>query len=220
MDQRHLGAALREAVLGRDLYKSYARELMATRRPGRERPFSMPDLLTAPPAELAEFDYHPSRNLNARLADDVLRYSTPNLLRYEDKNSMAFSIESRVPFLDHELVEFIFKLPIDQKIKRGWNRYVYRQAMKGKMPEVNRTRRSKIGFTNPEGAWTRQRAARIREIFSSETLSSRGIFDSGRLVHELDAWLAGKPGDGLVFWRVLVSELWMRRYVDAAVCVR
>ena len=220
IDQHHFLAAVREVMLGRDLYKSYARELVATHRPGAQRPFSMPDFLTATPAALAEFDYHPSRNLNTRLADDVLRYSTPNLLRYEDKNSMAFSIESRVPFLDHELVEFIFQLPIDQKIKRGWNRYVYRQAMKGKMPEVNRTRRSKIGFTNPEAAWTRERAPQIREVFSSESLSSRGIFDSGRLVQELDAWLAGKPGDGLAFWRVLVTELWLRRYVDSPVSVR
>ena len=219
-DQHHFLAAVREVMLGRDLYKNYAHELVATHRPGAQRPFSMPDFLTATPAALAEFDYHPSRNLNTRLADDVLRYSTPNLLRYEDKNSMAFSIESRVPFLDHELVEFIFQLPIDQKIKRGWNRYVYRQAMKGKMPEVNRTRRSKIGFTNPEASWTRERAPQIREVFSSESLSSRGIFDSGRLVQELDAWLAGKPGDGLAFWRVLVTELWLRRYVDSPVSVR
>ena len=219
-DQRHLLAAAREVVLGRDLYARYARELAATRRPGGPRPFSMPDLLAATPATLAEFDYHPSRNLNVRLADDVLRYSTPNLLRYEDKNSMAFSIESRVPFLDHDLVEFIFRLPIDQKIKRGWNRYVYRQAMKGKMPEANRTRRSKIGFTNPEAAWTRSRAPQIREVFSSSALSSRGIFDSGRLVEEFDAWLSGKPGDGLAFWRVLVTELWLRRYVDSPVMVR
>jgi asparagine synthase (glutamine-hydrolysing) len=220
MDQRHYLAAVREAVLGRDLYKSYARELVAGRRPGGQRPFSMPDLLTATPKDLAEFDYHPSRNLNTRLADDVLKYSTPNLLRYEDKNSMAFSIESRVPFLDHELVEFIFRLPIDQKIKRGWNRYVYRQAMKGKMPEANRTRRSKIGFTNPEAAWTRERAGQIREVFASGSLASRGIFDGPRLVEELDAWLAGKPGDGLAFWRVLVTELWLRRYVDSPVSLR
>lgn len=219
IDQRHFLAAVREVLLGRDLYARYARELAASRRPGGSRPFSMPDLLAATPAVLAQFDYHPSRNLNARLADDVLRYSTPNLLRYEDKNSMAFSIESRVPFLDHELVEFIFRLPIDQKIKRGWNRYVYRQAMKGKMPEANRTRRSKIGFTNPEEAWTRERAPQIREIFSSSALSSRGIFDSGRLVEEFDAWLLGKPGDGLAFWRVLVTELWLRRYVDSRVTV-
>ncbi len=219
-DQHHYLAAVREALLGRDLYKSYARELISRRRPGGERPFSMPDLLTASPGELARFDYHPSRNLNARLADDVLCYSTPNLLRYEDKNSMAFSIESRVPFLDHELVEFIFKLPIDQKIKRGWNRYVYRQAMKGKMPEANRTRRSKIGFTNPEAAWTKERAAQIREVFASAELASRGIFDPARLTAELDAWLAGKPGDGLAFWRVLITELWLRRYVDSPVAVR
>jgi asparagine synthase (glutamine-hydrolysing) len=180
----------------------------------------MPDLLTAAPGKLAEFDYRPSPNLNKRLADDVLKYSTPNLLRYEDKNSMAFSIESRVPFLDHELVEFIFGLPIDQKIKKGWNRYVYRQAMKGKMPEANRTRRSKIGFTNPEAAWTRDRAGQIREIFASGELAARGIFDSARLVSELDAWLQGKPGDGLAFWRVLVTELWLRRYVDSPVTVQ
>ncbi|MFZ2058887.1 MAG: asparagine synthase (glutamine-hydrolyzing) [Acidimicrobiales bacterium] len=220
MDQRHFLAAIREVVLGRDLYTKYARELVTTRRPGGPRPFSMPEFLTATPADLAEFDYRPSRNLNLRLADDVLRYSTPNLLRYEDKNSMAFSIESRVPFLDHDLVEFIFQLPVDQKIKRGWNRYVYRQAMKGKMPEANRTRRSKIGFTNPEAAWTRERAPQIREVFSSSTLSSRGIFDSGRLLEEFDAWLGGKPGDGLAFWRVLVTELWLRRYVDSPVMVR
>ncbi|MGO9334761.1 MAG: asparagine synthase (glutamine-hydrolyzing) [Acidimicrobiales bacterium] len=220
MDQRHFLAAIREVVLGRDLYTKYARELAATRRPGGPRPFSMPEFLTATPAVLAEFDYRPSRNLNLRLADDVLRYSTPNLLRYEDKNSMAFSIESRVPFLDHDLVEFIFQLPVDQKIKRGWNRYVYRQAMKARMPEVNRTRRSKIGFTNPEAAWTRQRAPQIREVFSSSRLSSRGIFDSGRLLEEFDAWLGGKPGDGLAFWRVLVTELWLRRYVDSPVMVR
>ena len=132
MDQHHFLAAIREVVLGRDLYSKFARELLQGRRPGGPRQFSMPDFLIATPADLAEFDYRPSRNLNVRLADDVLRYSTPNLLRYEDKNSMAFSIESRVPFLDHELVEFIFQLPIDQKIKMGWNRYVYRQAMKAK----------------------------------------------------------------------------------------
>jgi len=220
MDQRHFLAAVREVVLGRDLYTRFARELLARGRAGGPRQFSMPEFLTAKPGDLAEFDYRPSRNLNVRLADDVLKYSTPNLLRYEDKNSMAFSIESRVPFLDHELVEFIFQLPIDQKIKMGWNRYVYRQAMKARMPEANRTRRSKIGFTNPETAWTRERAAVIRDVFSSSTLSSRGIFDPGRLLTEFDAWLGGKPGDGLAFWRVLVTELWLRRYMDSPVAVR
>lgn len=219
LDQRHPLAAIRESLRGWDLYSKYFREMLSARLPGHRPVVSMRDLLAAPPSTLGSFEYVPSRNLNQRLADDVLRYSTPNLLRYEDKNSMAFSIESRVPFLDHELVEFVFGLPIDQKIKRGWNRYVYRQAMKGRMPERNRTRRSKIGFTNPELTWMKERAAQIRSIFSSKELEDRGLFRSRELSSEFDAWLAGKPGDGLVFWRVLVSELWMRRYLDRPVAV-
>ena len=54
--------------------------------------------------------------------------------------------------------EFTFNLPIDQKIKNGWTRYVYRNAMKGRMPELNRLRRSKIGFTNPETPWLKHNA--------------------------------------------------------------
>jgi asparagine synthase (glutamine-hydrolysing) len=158
-------------------------------------------------------------NLNERLASDVLQYSTPDLLRYEDKNSMAFSIEARVPFLDHELVEFIFSLPIDQKIKGGWNRAVYRNAMKGRMPEKNRLRRSKIGFTNPDITWMKGKASEIRAIFSSSELASRDLYNPAQLVTAWDEYLAGRPGDGLIFWRVLVTELWMRRYMDQAVAV-
>jgi asparagine synthase (glutamine-hydrolysing) len=165
----------------------------------------------------ANFEAH--RNLNQRLANDVLRYSTPNLLRYEDKNSMAFSIEARVPFLDHEMVEFIFSLPIDQKIKGGWNRAVYRNAMRGRMPESSRTRRSKIGFTNPDITWMKAKAAEIRAIFASPELAGRELFDRTALVRAWDEYLAGRPGDGLIFWRILVSELWMRRYVDQPVAV-
>ncbi len=149
----------------------------------------------------------------------MLSYSTPNLLRYEDKNSMAFSIEARVPFLDHELVEFIFKLPIDQKIDGGWNRAVYRRAMRGRIPELNRKRRSKIGFTNPEVTWIRGRAARMRAIFDSATCRGRGIYDNDRLVKDFDAWLAGAPGDPLIFWRTMVTELWMQRYMDQPVAL-
>ena len=76
-----------------------------------------------------------------------------------------------VPFLDHELVEFIFSLPIDQKIKGGWNRAVYRNAMKGRMPEKNRLRRSKIGFTNPDITWMKAKAPEIRAIFASPELA-------------------------------------------------
>jgi asparagine synthase (glutamine-hydrolysing) len=157
------------------------------------------------------FGYSP--NLNERLSQDVTKYSTPNLLRYEDKNSMAFGLESRVPFLDSELVEFTFNLPIDQKIKNGWTRYVYRNAMKGHMPELNRLRRSKIGFTNPETAWLKHNAPHIKEIFASTALHEHGLFDQQQLLDSFDRWLGGNERiDSLVYWRILVSQLWIDRF--------
>jgi asparagine synthase (glutamine-hydrolysing) len=218
-DQGHWLAAARELVTGADLYRGYLGEALRSRLPGQGGLLSMRPLLADRNGELEKVTFTPDRNLNARLAHDVLSYSTPNLLRYEDKNSMAFSIEARVPFLDHELVEYIFKLPIDQKIDGGWNRAVYRRAMRGRIPELNRRRRSKIGFTNPEVTWIRGRAARMRAIFDSATCRGRGIYDNDRLVRDFDAWLAGAPGDPLIFWRTMVTELWMQRYMDQPVAL-
>lgn len=217
--QRHYWSAAREVVQGFDLYRKYFAEALRTRLPGRSGDVITARQLLTADAATAKHHFEANPNLNERLASDVLRYSTPDLLRYEDKNSMAFSIEARVPFLDHAMVEFIFSLPIDQKIKHGWNRYVYRNAMQGRMPEKNRLRRSKIGFTNPDTTWMRGRADWIREVFASPQLADRGLYDQARLVGAWDEYLAGRPGDGLIFWRSLVTELWMRRYIDEAVTV-
>jgi asparagine synthase (glutamine-hydrolysing) len=218
-DQHHWLAGARELLAGLDLYRGFFGEALRSKLPGRGGLLSMRPLLADSNGTLDSVTFTPDRNLNARLAQDVLRYSTPNLLRYEDKNSMAFSIEARVPFLDHELVEHIFKLPIDQKIAGGWNRAVYRRAMRGRIPEKNRLRRSKIGFTNPEVTWIRGRADRMRAIFDSSECRGRGIYDNDRLVKDFDAWRAGAPGDPLIFWRTMVTELWMQRYIDRPVAL-
>jgi asparagine synthase (glutamine-hydrolysing) len=77
----------------------------------------------------------------------------PALLRYEDRNSMAFSVEARVPFLDHRLVEFVFSLPSDLKIRNGYTKCVLRNAMAGTLPEKIRMRARKMGFATPERRW-------------------------------------------------------------------
>ena len=219
LDQRRLLAGAREVIRGFDLYSGYVGEMLRSRLHIGQPPLSARPLLTSRNGHADAVTYSADRNLNRRLANDVLAFSTPNLLRYEDKNSMAFSVEARVPFLDHELVEHIFNLPIDQKIKGGWNRAVYRRAMRGRIPEKNRLRRRKIGFSNPEYIWLRGRATHIRDIFSSETTRQRGLYDVPALLTAFDEWLGGAPGDGLIFWRILVSELWMRRFVDRSVMV-
>ncbi len=84
---------------------------------------------------------------------DVERFSIPALLRYEDRNSMAFGIEARVPFLDHQLIETGIALPIEAKIKGGVAKHVLREAMRGLVPEKILNRRTKMGFVTPEKQW-------------------------------------------------------------------
>ena len=157
--------------------------------------------------------YKADPNLNQRLFLDVTKYSVPNVLRYEDKNAMAFSIETRVPFLDYRFVEHVLKLPIDQKIKYGWNRYVYRNAMKGLIPEEIRKRRKKIGFTTPETRWLKQKSDIVRNIFASTEFKSRDLFNSVKVLDDYNKWVIGeKQGDAMIFWRILNTELWIRRF--------
>jgi asparagine synthase (glutamine-hydrolysing) len=92
-------------------------------------------------------------SLGRRLEADLTRYSLPALLRFEDRNMMAFGIESRVPFVDHVLVEWLATLPASLRLSGGWSKRILREALRGILPERIRTRRSKLGFLTPESAW-------------------------------------------------------------------
>jgi asparagine synthase (glutamine-hydrolysing) len=83
------------------------------------------------------------------------------------------------------------------------------------MPDKNRLRRSKVGFVNAEWEWLEAKADIIREIFNSESFRSRKYWNAAKVLQEFNLWIAKKKrGDGLMFWRILSTELWMRRYVD------
>jgi asparagine synthase (glutamine-hydrolysing) len=92
-------------------------------------------------------------SLGRRLEADLTQYSLPALLRFEDRNMMAFGVESRVPFLDHVLVEWIAKLPASLRLSGGWSKRILREALLGILPDRIRTRRSKLGFLTPASAW-------------------------------------------------------------------
>lgn len=92
-------------------------------------------------------------SLGCRLNADLMKFSLPVLLRYEDRNSMAFGIESRVPFLDHPLVEWLSMLPADMKLGGGWTKRILREALIGLLPRKVQTRKSKLGFSAPEKEW-------------------------------------------------------------------
>ncbi len=87
------------------------------------------------------------------LARYLTQYSLPSLLRYEDRNSMWFSIESRVPFLDHRLVEFALSIPSEYLINGRWTKRILRESVRDIVPSEVVNRRDKIGFGNPGDEW-------------------------------------------------------------------
>jgi asparagine synthase (glutamine-hydrolysing) len=87
--------------------------------------------------------------------------------------------------------------------------------MKGVIPDKNRLRRSKVGFTNPEWEWIERKKDKFIEIFSSEKFKSRPYWDSEKVLSEFRDTLDGKrQGDELVFWRLFIVEMWLRRFCD------
>ena len=90
-----------------------------------------------------------------RQVRDVVALSLPTLLRYEDRNSMGNSVESRLPFMDHELVELSIAMPTSAKLRRGYGKWVLRAAMRNRLPPSVLASRRKVGFTVHQEAWLR-----------------------------------------------------------------
>lgn len=153
-------------------------------------------------------------NLKMRLLEDIFENSLQSLLRYEDRNSMKYGIEGRVPFLDFELLKYLFTLPDAAIIKSGWNKRILRDSVKGLLPDMIRRRRNKIGFTTPEQAWFLRMKNKIYSIFMSESFIARPYFDQPAVVQAFEQFIEGKNDDTLLFWRVLNIEVWMRVFFD------
>lgn len=155
-----------------------------------------------------------SDNLKKRLIEDVFSNSLQSLLRYEDKNAMRFSIEGRVPFLDFNLIRFIFSLPDEAIIKGGWNKYILRQATKDLLPPVINGRRNKIGFTTPEYQWFMEKKNEIFDVFSSTSFGSRKYFEQKKVLLAFQEFLRQGNFDTMVFWRMINVELWLKEFFD------
>lgn len=134
----------------------------------------------------------------------------PALLRFEDRNSMAFSVESRVPFLDHRLVEFAFALPSEIKFRGGYAKRVLRDAMSGLLPEPVRMRARKMGFATPELHWqTTVLKPLIRDAVNSDLLADFINREGARVT--LDTIEQTRRLDFLP-WRWLNLYMWRKQF--------
>src|SRR5437588_208959 len=151
--------------------------------------------------------------LNKLLYADTKTY-LQELLMKQDQMSMAASIESRVPFLDHKLVAFTSRLPERLKL-RGWTtKYILRRSMKGVLPEAI-LKRSKMGFPVPVGSWFRGPfRSVIDEYVLDERATSRGLFDQ-KFVRELvGRHQSGAEDHTERLWSLVNFEMWMRQFID------
>lgn len=141
------------------------------------------------------------------------------LLHSEDRNSMAFGIETRLPFLDHRLVEFLYGLEPELRIRHGWTKAVLREAMAGVLPDDVRWRADKMGFVTPEDAWFRTSLREFaREILSDARTRARGYLNVDAALREFDAHAAGLKTLSFTVWRWLNLELWCRCFLDQHPC--
>lgn len=135
--------------------------------------------------------------------------SLPMLLRYEDRNSMAHSIESRVPFLTQELVEFIFSLPEHFLIsEQGISKAVFREAMRGIVPDIILDRRDKIGFATPEKNWLTELTPWVEKTLLSDAARRLPMLNPVKLLSEWRAMQKGKLRFDARYWRWINFIKW------------
>jgi asparagine synthase (glutamine-hydrolysing) len=150
--------------------------------------------------------------LDQLLAADTKTY-LHELLMKQDQMSMAASIESRVPFLDHKLVEFAARMPVKMKLRGLTTKYVLRQAMRDRLPKEILTRK-KMGFPVPIGSWLRGPFKHIvDEYILSPRTRERGIFDHNFVETLVARHMAGENHDERL-WSLINFEIWQRQFID------
>lgn len=163
---------------------------------------------------ISEDLYNPST-----LHDSFLQhfeYKLEHLLKWDDLNSMSFSIESRVPFLDHNLVETTLSLPTNLLIKDGVSKYILREAVKDILPPQIYGRFDKKGFETPSDEWFRVNPFKdyIIELLNSSSFQNRGYFDVQDCKQKYQKHLERKANLSNEIWKWINLEIWFRKFID------
>ena len=153
-------------------------------------------------------DYKTSSHLGDNLCNDVLLYSIPTILHNVDGNSMAFSIESRVPFLDYRIVEFALALNGKYKIRNQWTKWIVRKALKEYLPKEVIKRKNKMGFPAPFARWLRE--AECKDEFREKIYSfgRRNIIPPETIDAYYKEHMEGKIDHNKILYRIYNMEVW------------
>lgn len=139
-----------------------------------------------------------------------------HLLKWDDHNSMRFSIESRVPFLDHQLVEKALSLPAHSVLKEGVSKYILRESVKDILPAKIYSRRDKKGFEAPSDLWFKTPSFQkyIHSLLSTESFIKRGYFNVEDCKQKYQKHLRGEGNYSKDIWKWINLEVWFQQFID------
>jgi len=183
-----------------------------TRRTVRAPDFLNLKLLNAEPLSphLGSIDLkEPVRSLSL---SQLTSLNLPMLLHYADRDSMAHGVETRLPFLDHRLVEFCLGLPEKYKLQLGWTKRVLREGMRERLPESVRLRRDKLGFATAEEVWMRNRSRSVfTRLFNESFEAAQGILTAEART-KVERILNGEESFSFLVWRMINFGHWVRKF--------
>lgn len=177
--------------------------------------FYSADVLDGPYSAFTEFDAIFNRpgvdSLINKMTYFDLKASLPALLHVEDRTSMSASIESRVPLLDHRIVEFMAKIPPNKKFAGGRLKHLFKSATRNIVPQSIMQRKDKMGFPTPLNNWTQGVAKEyVDDLIFSRKTRERGIFD----VDQIATGQAKQGEYGRALWGMMCLEQWHRSFKD------
>jgi len=142
-----------------------------------------------------------NKNIRELQELEITKIQMQKLLKYEDRNSMHFSIETRVPFVDYKVVELAYSLPFSYKMHQGWSKYILRKSAKGKLPDEIVWRKTKYGFEAPTKTWLADKESLLEKIKKSTFLEE--FIDFEKLNDTVD---------DLALWKLFNVALWAQKF--------
>ena len=151
------------------------------------------------------------------LRADLLSYLPEDLLVKMDRATMANSLEARSPLLDHRLVEFAARLPLDRKVRRTRTKILLREVAGGLLPD-SILRRPKMGFSVPVAEWFKgELGNRFEELALAPDAALRGLVDQAEARHLFEEHRRGNGAYGSQLWALTMLEMWGRTWLRTPV---
>ena len=152
----------------------------------------------------------PALSLTESLQQSLEHEPLPLYLRVEDRNSMAHGVEVRLPFMDYRLVSLAFRLGAQWKLRGEYGKFVLRQAMRERIPEIVRTRGDKFGFPNSADLWFRQELSEpMRDLIASRRIRESGLWQIDTIKRALDQHTRGEQAHGSRLFDVAQMCIWL-----------